>query len=71
MHLIMSKLTSTKRKVVYLKRSSERNSTTRLDEMSDQMSSPIQHNDFDDLSSLDSSFRSSDDHSLGDSSARS
>jgi hypothetical protein len=71
MHLIMSKLTSTKRKVVYLKRSASRQSTEGFEDGDEKAGSPLQHHDFDDLTSLDSSFRSSDEQSLGSSSARS
>ena len=71
MHLIMSKLTSTKRKVAYLKRSASRQSTEGFEDGNEKEGSPLQHHDFDDLNSLDSSFRSSDEQSLGSSSARS
>jgi len=69
MHLIMSKLTSTKRKVVYLKRSASRQSVGGFEDGSEKVGSPLQHQDFDDLTSLDSSFRSSDEQSLGGSSS--
>lgn len=64
----MSKLTSTKRKVVYLKRSGSASNINPADknEIMDDIQSPAA---FDDFSNLDESFRSSDEHSAGGSSS--
>lgn len=69
--MIMSKLTSTKRKVVYLKRSASASTIAPSEkyERVDAIESPAGHNDFDDLSNLDSSYRSSDEQSFGGSSS--